>query len=297
MAAYRRRSFSESQPKKRCIFPAISAGYPSIPSSLIPYLRQSKDTTSQTIREVIVGHILRQAQHISYATMVLLTLVGYSSLGDSASAASSTYHDDALHMHVICLASADGDTVTCENSERLSAFDAWVGQTLYRPHSTFTVWAAGPNRQHFRPYFTACIPPTWGPGVMEAKARFIKWAREGINGYQLGPLSKSALPQSCAPPGLLTPGVHQLHVSDTASPTNPEVWRTITSRTVVEAPLHTAVICDRSDSTVGMACTTVGLMSAFDAWIADSFALKGASLSIYVVGSSRDTAKNRKSLC
>src|SRR6267378_1340437 len=57
-AAYRRRSCSDNRPKKRCLFPAISAAYPAIPSSLLQYLLHSKDTTAQALREVIVDHIL-----------------------------------------------------------------------------------------------------------------------------------------------------------------------------------------------------------------------------------------------
>src|SRR6266571_7547805 len=58
-AAYRRRSFSDSQPKKRCIFPSISAAYTSMPYSLLQNLFRRKDTMVQAIREVIVDHILR----------------------------------------------------------------------------------------------------------------------------------------------------------------------------------------------------------------------------------------------
>jgi len=58
MAAYRRRSFSDSHPKNRCIFPSISAGYSSIPSSWLRGLRRSQDTTAQASREVILNRIL-----------------------------------------------------------------------------------------------------------------------------------------------------------------------------------------------------------------------------------------------
>src|SRR6266480_895021 len=57
-AAYRRRSFSDSQPKNRCIFRSTSAEYPSMPHSLIRVLLRSKDTAAQAIREVILDHIL-----------------------------------------------------------------------------------------------------------------------------------------------------------------------------------------------------------------------------------------------
>src|SRR5882762_2960577 len=59
-AAYRRRSFSDSQPKNRLIFPSISAAYTSIPYSLIQHLLCGKDTTAQAIREVILDHILKR---------------------------------------------------------------------------------------------------------------------------------------------------------------------------------------------------------------------------------------------
>src|SRR4029453_9656952 len=58
-AAYRRRSFSDSQPKNRFIFCSTSAAYTSIPHSLIRHLLWGKDTAAQTIREVIFDHILR----------------------------------------------------------------------------------------------------------------------------------------------------------------------------------------------------------------------------------------------
>src|SRR2546430_13633940 len=59
-AAYRRRSFSDSHPKNRCIFCSTSAAYPSMPHSLIQHLLRGKDTTASAIREVILDHILRR---------------------------------------------------------------------------------------------------------------------------------------------------------------------------------------------------------------------------------------------
>src|SRR5712692_10400203 len=58
-AAYRRLSFSDNHPKKRCIFPSISAEYTSMSYSLLRDLLRSQDTTAQAIREVILDHILR----------------------------------------------------------------------------------------------------------------------------------------------------------------------------------------------------------------------------------------------
>src|SRR6516225_7915102 len=57
-AAYRRRSFSDSQLKNRCIFRSTSAAYTAMPPSLIWDILCSKDTAAQAIREVILDHIL-----------------------------------------------------------------------------------------------------------------------------------------------------------------------------------------------------------------------------------------------
>src|SRR5215471_1263507 len=57
-AAYRRRSFSDNHPKKRCIFSSISAEYPSMFYSLSQNLLWRKDTPAQACREVILDHIL-----------------------------------------------------------------------------------------------------------------------------------------------------------------------------------------------------------------------------------------------
>src|SRR3989440_10891969 len=59
-AAYRRRSFSDSHPKNRCIFCSTSAVYTSMPHSLIRDLLCGKDTVAQAIREVIFNHVLSQ---------------------------------------------------------------------------------------------------------------------------------------------------------------------------------------------------------------------------------------------
>src|SRR5205807_8734255 len=73
-AAYRRRSFSDSQPKNRFIFCSTSAEYPSMPHSLIRGLLCSKDTAAQAIREVILDHILSALERIQLQ-------VGFLSIG------------------------------------------------------------------------------------------------------------------------------------------------------------------------------------------------------------------------
>src|SRR4029434_7718665 len=59
MAAYRRRSFSDNHPKKRCIFSSISAEYTSMLVSLRTNLYCLKDITAHACPEVMLDHILR----------------------------------------------------------------------------------------------------------------------------------------------------------------------------------------------------------------------------------------------
>src|SRR5262245_46466997 len=66
-AAYRRRSFSDNHPKKRCIFSSISAEYTSMLDSLSQNLSCRKDTTAQACREVILDHILISGKNADYA--------------------------------------------------------------------------------------------------------------------------------------------------------------------------------------------------------------------------------------
>src|SRR5712664_4252879 len=58
-AAYRRRSFSDSQLKNRFIFPLTSTSYTSMLPSLPRDLLCSKDTMAQAVWEVILDHILK----------------------------------------------------------------------------------------------------------------------------------------------------------------------------------------------------------------------------------------------
>src|SRR6266436_3908438 len=69
-AAYRRRSFSDSHPKNRCIFCSTSAVYTSMPHSLIQDLLRGKDTTASAIRKVILHHILKSQRSLRCITLL-----------------------------------------------------------------------------------------------------------------------------------------------------------------------------------------------------------------------------------
>jgi hypothetical protein len=54
---------------------------------------------------------------------------------------------------------------------------------------------------------------------------------------------------------------------------------------------HQSVVCDVSASTLAFACNDNALLRAFDFWVARGLARPGSSLSVAVVGPSRDTMR------
>jgi hypothetical protein len=194
--------------------------------------------------------------------------------------------DIPLHHHVVCLAGPEGKTVTCKPPERLASFNAWAAEAMTRPMSTFTIWAAGPTREGYRRVFVACVPSTWGGNVWNAKRAFLEASRQGAMGSQMG----VRVPERCVPPEPRTPGFHRLEVAATVLPVGREVIDNMVSQPSA-TPLHAAVLCDRSSSTLGVACTPSGLLHAFDRWLAESVAAPGSSLSMYEVGPSHDAVK------
>jgi hypothetical protein len=212
----------------------------------------------------------------------LLFLVLVSSLGVTGCSSSAVSKDaDPIHLHLVCLASNDGQSLTCDGSERMALFSAWVNDALLRPGSTFSIFVAGPTRQDSRLFFAACIPPHWKPPVWKTKAAFMAGARQGV----LGSKSGLTVPENCRPPGPKTPGSIRLAVSASASPLA-DVWQKVASATPAP-PLHFAVVCDRSDSTDGAACNPSSLLRAFDLWTVEGLLLPGSTLSVEMVGAPR----------
>jgi hypothetical protein len=220
---------------------------------------------------------------------LLATTLAFSIFGYGCSTPRADEDDSPIHTSVICLTHEDGTQVTCEGSYRFSKFMEWIDEALYRPGSTFTIWSVGPGRQDYHPFFTACIPSSWGSNVSGKKTKFIKIGQERASGNQ----GMRSLPEGCMPPGPQTPGTQRLYVDEKASPINLSVWQDIVSRhsQKTESPLHMAVVCDRSTSTYGISCTAAGLRGAFDLWLFESQAQTGASFSVYKVGTSYDTAE------
>jgi hypothetical protein len=212
-------------------------------------------------------------------TCVLLSLVlvsGFAVTGCGSAADSKG--PDPLHLHLLCLAGPDGESVTCDGHERLTHFNSWVKEAVYLPHSTFSIWAVA-DRARSRRFIGVCIPDKWPRAVWKAKADFLAVAREAVAGSRPGQTS----PAGCSSPGPTTPGSTKLVVVPAASPLADDVWQTVTSGAAV-APLNLAVVCDRSDSTFGAACNAGALLRVFDIWVTEGLLRPGASLSIEMVG-------------
>lgn len=218
-------------------------------------------------------------------TRLLKVLITAMALGSaSQGCVSSREVNEPIHMNVFCLSAAGKQA--CDISERLSLFNEWIGEAVSRPHSTFTIWQVGENRKDSHLYFRACVPETWGPGVMEAKAAFVKAVREKVSARHAG----SLVGERCSASGSPTTGIQRIRVLGIGS-NMPDNWKRLSSQPEATKPLHTAIVCDRSSSTLGIACNPDGLIGAFDQWLAESGVAKGASISLYIVGSSRDTTK------
>jgi hypothetical protein len=180
-----------------------------------------------------------------------------------------------IHFHLLCPEREDGHSVACDSMMRLAHVTAWGKDALSRPGSTFTIWSVGSERAGSHLFFAACVPPRWGASVVKAKAAFMALAQEGASGSQSG----RVVPERCQPPGPKHPGSHQLAVAVSASTPHSDVWQQVAVGTG-GSPLHLAVVCDRSDSTGGAACTPSALLAAFDRWVAQGLMLPVASLSV-----------------
>jgi hypothetical protein len=207
---------------------------------------------------------------------VLVSITGCGTPGVVAGA-------DPLHAHLFC-GVADGQTLTCEGQFRLAHLTSWIKEALHRPGSTFSIWAVGPDRSSSSRFFGACIPDHWSAPVSKSKKAFLERARAGAGGSKAG-LTE---PAGCQPPGPKTPGRNQLVVSPDVSPLAGDVWQQVTTGSA-SAPLHhSAIVCDRSESTAGAVCTPGTLLRVFDRFIADGRLLPGSSLSVEMIGPLRD---------
>jgi hypothetical protein len=224
--------------------------------------------------------------HTSWTCLLPLFFVSSFALTGCGNAAVSK-GADPLHVHLFCLASDDGEGLTCEPQERLAHFNSWVKEAVYRPYSTFSIWQAGPDRSRSRRFFGACIPERWPAPVWKAKGDFIAVARAGAGGRRTG----LSVPAGCRSSGPTTPGSMKLVVSPEVSPLQADVWGKVASGFAPALVQHSGIVCDRSDSTLGAACNASALLGVFDRWVTEGLLLPGATLSVEMVGPLRDALR------
>jgi hypothetical protein len=202
--------------------------------------------------------------------------------GDAISAVG----ENPIHYHLVCVSSAASQTAPCESSEGLALFNTWVKEAIFLPHSTFSIWTVDSTGQHYRHVSTACVPTHWKAPVWKNKADFITRVRQAVTSTQQGQREQN----DCHPPEPQAPGIHQLTVSPSETSLHPDVLEQVASAS--PAPrLHQGVVCDVSASTLAVACNATSLLRAFDFWVAEGLARPGSSLSVAVVGQTRDTMR------
>ena len=173
---------------------------------------------------------------------------------------------------LICPADANG-APACGAPLRLAAFDRWIQGALSRPGSTFSLWRAGADRESSGRLTLVCVPERWGVGVLGAKAEFVARARKALDqGTPLSPGSCGGLEESSGTAELLSGDSVRFNVADAPS----------------AVPLESAVICDRSTSTLGRACSASEVLAAYDHWVPMAVTTPGSSFTVYLAGRSRD---------
>lgn len=172
----------------------------------------------------------------------------------------------------------------CPASERQRIFDEWAQDALYEPGSTITVWRFDTVRGDHWMAATACVPQSWsipGKRVLQAKAEFVSTARERIGAAQIretaGPADvtceDAAVRNSVLYLSNETGQLRPVPGGDHASP-------------------FTAVICDRSDSGLGLTCNETTVAQIYRRWAARAASNDEARFTAYLAGTSYDTTRS-----
>lgn len=199
--------------------------------------------------------------------IIMMTVSGCQSGGD---------HDATINWNVIC--PVDG----CEPGELLDIFSQWSEEALYYPDSAMVVYRLGHTREEVAVAASICVPERWSGSVNAAKANFIRLGRELLSAENVS-TEESRMPRNCSPPP--SGATDRIILS-----------RQIPGRVLPEGdnedsePLHLAVVCDLSTSTRDIACNHTSLGMAYSSWM-DLATAAGSTLTIYVVGTTRDTAR------
>lgn len=192
----------------------------------------------------------------------------------------STDHNRPMDWHIVL----GGDSI---DSAVAPVFDAWARAAIHLPLSTFAVWLAGAQRDSCRLVTALTVPDSWGAGVMEAKAAFLRDARvELLRAVQHPTMGNPELTLSPRRSGSAAPRLVLLEGVGVP----PQIARSLES--ACDAPPnegHTAVLCDFSTSM--RASPIADLLTAYDTWLAQADHATGSTFNAYRIGASYDTAE------
>lgn len=223
---------------------------------------------------------------ISTFSVVIAVTLGMLA-GTSAVSADTAPGPARVDVELICGLAPTAGTLDCSPDDLRGAFDAWVKQAILLPDSAFVVWSIGHDRSAVVPAYVACIPESWGSGVLEAKAEYLRRGRE-LAGVA-DPTNPIRFPSNCGLPQADAEGAREIRVL------SPTLVRIADAFSAVppsnDQPLHVAVVCDRSNSGLGRTCTQRNIVAAFDRWLQESKVVPGSTFTSYGVGRSFDTAK------
>lgn len=193
-----------------------------------------------------------------------------------------------VHHHLVCPTGAEDGGLGCEKTERRRAVMDWLDRARRRPESTFTVWTFGGAEP--APVFTACVPASWGGNVMQMQARFIQTVRTKLFDVDRTDAGQVRIPETCTTPGGRTRGEHELILSEQMGPEAQQLREALSRRDDVE-PIHQAVVCDWSNSTIGRACRPESIRKVYHVWAERAFMRPGSTFELYLAGRTRSGAR------
>jgi hypothetical protein len=193
-----------------------------------------------------------------------LKIVSMLALVAACGAEASGQSGTPTHVVVVC-------TKTCDPAARREEFRRWADRALDRAGSRFEVWHAGGHRS-----FVAEVPARWPAPVTASRADFIAKCEERV----VADDATAATDERDAS------GDVEVDVLGA-----PDLERAVRAGMGATAPAHAAVICDLSNSTLGVSCQPSTVQQVARTWLEHGGLVEGATFEVLVPGQSYDSAR------
>jgi hypothetical protein len=184
-----------------------------------------------------------------------------------------------LRESVVCVEPIVDGQLRCDVSARRAVFERWAKEAIHVPGSTFSVWAPGGEGRAPVRVAEGAVPESWAGDVLASKATLLSTLRTSV-------LATS--------------------VTEPAAPSELDVGAREENVTMVDAhgvagtspggllptaqALNALVVCDRSNSTLGVSCDEAALLSVHSGWLERAGSAPGSSLTVWIPGHTRDEA-------